>query len=171
MSIDPFIGEIIMFGGNYAPRGWALCDGQHLSTSEHSALFSILGATYGGDGRTTFGLPDMRGRVPLHAGHGPGLSAYNLGQSHGEEHVTLNVIQIPAHSHQPRASDVQADKQLPGGSVMADDGNEVPIYSNSPNTKMMETTKTGGGQPHNNIQPYQAVNFIIALEGMYPSRN
>ncbi len=171
MSDNPFLGEIIMFGGNYAPRGWALCDGQLLPISQNDALFSILGTTYGGDGRTSFGLPDLRGRVPVHAGSGPGLTSRPLGQKAGVEHVTLNITQIPPHTHKPRASDNQADEQLPGTHVMADDGNAIPIYSNTPNTDMQDTTSAGGGQAHDNMQPYQVVNFIIALQGTYPPRN
>ena len=171
MSDTPFIGEIIMFGGNFAPRRWAFCDGQLLSISQNSSLFSILGTTYGGDGRTTFGLPDLRGRAPVHAGNGPGLTPRSPGQKNGQENVTLAVAQIPPHTHKPRSTDVQANQQLPGGHAMGDDGNAIPIYTDTPTTEMLETTATGGGQSHDNMQPYQVVNFIIALEGLYPSRN
>ncbi|PCJ07441.1 MAG: phage tail protein [Rhodobacteraceae bacterium] len=171
MSDTPFIGEIIMFGGNFAPRDWALCDGQLLAITSNSALYSILGTTYGGDGRNTFGLPDLRGRVPMHAGSGPGLTSRPLGQTGGEQTVTLGITQIPPHTHKPRATDQQANEQLPGAHVMGDDGNAIPIYSNTPTTEMQDTTSAGGGQAHDNMQPYQVVNFIIALQGTYPSRS
>ena len=169
---EPFIGQIVMFAGNFAPRSWALCDGQLLSISQNSALFSILGTTYGGDGRTTFGLPDLRGRVPMHPGNGPGLSPRNLGQKSGVENVTLNVNQIPVHNHALPASSGFGNAKGPSGNVpaMADDG-ERNYSSGTPNANMDPSTNAGGGQSHTNVQPFQCVNFIIALQGVFPSRN
>lgn len=167
--MEPFIGQIIMFGGNFAPRGWALCDGQLLAISSHSALFSILGTTYGGDGQTTFGLPDLRGRAPVHAGHGPGLSAYRLGEKTGSETVTLTTNQIPAHTHQLEAvgNPANSSDARNNGLGLAE------IYvAGDPEAQMNPASirNTGGGQSHNNIQPVLAVNYIIALVGLYPSR-
>jgi len=170
--MEPFIGEIIMFGGNFAPRNWALCDGQLLSIAQNTALFSILGTTYGGDGRTTFGLPDLRGRVPMHPGSGPGLSSRKLGQKSGVENVTLNVNQMPSHNHLPEAYSDFGNQKGPGGNVpaMADDG-ERNYSSATPNANLDPTENAGGSQSHTNVQPFLCVNFIIALQGLYPSRN
>jgi microcystin-dependent protein len=172
--MNPFIGEIIMFGGNFAPRGWALCDGQLMPISQWSALFSILGTTYGGDGRTTFGLPGMRGRVPVHAGSGPGLSTYRLGQRSGVEAVTLTTQQMPSHNHFIAGSEEDGSSNEANGHYLATStsGN---IYHNSASSNVFlaqnNVTNTGGNQAHTNIQPYCVVNFIIALQGVYPSRN
>ena len=170
--MEPFIGQIIMFGGNFAPRGWALCDGQLLSINSHSALFSILGTTYGGDGRSTFGLPDLRGRFAMHAGTGSGLTPRQLGHKSGAETVTLTTNQIPSHSHALEASRGTADSNNPTDNYLGVPG--VPVYENdAPNVTMgsKSIANTGGGQPHDNMPPFQVVNFIIALEGTYPSRN
>lgn len=171
--MDPFIGAIIMFGGNFAPRGWALCDGALLSISQNQALFSILGTTYGGDGRTTFGLPDLRGRVPMHAGSGPGLTTRRLGEKSGSENVTLNINQVPSHNHQIKAANTGGDDTDPltakAFATAADD-----LYLDSSQTGTMQdeiVTSAGGNGSHNNLQPYQCVNFIIALQGTFPSRN
>ncbi len=171
--MEPFIGQIIMFGGNFAPRGWALCDGQLLPISSNSALFSILGTTYGGDGRTTFALPDLRSRVAIHPGRGPGLSDYRLGAKGGAENVTLTTAQIPAHNHAIQAANTGGDDTNPttanGFGVAPDD-----LYiETAPGTTMQNgiMTQTGGGQSHTNIQPFLSVNFIIALQGVYPSRS
>lgn len=189
---EPFLGQIIMFGGNFAPRGWALCDGQLLAISSNSALFSILGTTYGGDGRTTFGLPDLRGRVPIHAGTGPGLSPRSLGSRAGAQTVQLSVADLPPHSHQVRPETdthtLGADADLRATSSPADTsdplGNSLamaPIYKSEPPTASLSdasnevnqhyTDATGSGAAHSTMQPYQAVNFIIALQGTFPSRN
>ena len=172
---EPFIAEIIMFGGNFAPRGWALCDGQLLSISSNSALFSLLGTTYGGDGRTTFGLPDLRGRVAIHPGTGPGLSTYRLGQKAGAENVTLNLNQIPSHTHQAKAHAGPGNRNTATGSAWSDDaGVSWAAYTNTAPTANMHTgaiANAGGSQSHTNIQPYLCVNFIIALVGVFPSRN
>ena len=172
--MEPFIGEIIMFGGNFAPRGWALCDGQLLSISAYQSLFSILGTTYGGDGRTTFGLPGLRGRVAMHAGNGPGLSSRPLGQKSGTETVTLATSQIPAHKHNVGAIKTVGDSTSPTGNLLADSGSFDTEFRNATSDTTMKSDmiqNTGGGQSHNNIQPYQVINYIIALQGTYPSRN
>ena len=189
--MDPFIGQIMMFGGNFAPRGWALCDGQLLAISSNSALFSILGTTYGGDGRTTFGLPDLRGRFPLHPGNGPGLSPVNLGQKRGSESVTLSVNNLPAHNHpftftpNPISASMgsnssEANTDDPDGAYPAVSNND--IYSDSADGTMSAITVSGGGGtgeigftgngvPVSTVNPGLGVNFIIALQGVYPSRN
>jgi microcystin-dependent protein len=176
--MDPFIGQIIMFGGNFAPRGWAFCDGQLLPISQHSALFSILGTTYGGDGRTTFALPDLRGRVAIHPGNGPGLSDYRLGQKGGAETRTLTTAELPSHSHSIRANNGPGNSSAASsGASIAGHGTSVPpegnFSSQAPNVDLSPQTagNTGGGQPFDIRQPFLAVNFIIALEGVYPSRS
>ena len=171
--MNPFIGLIVMFGGNFAPRGWALCDGQLLPINQYSALFSILGTTYGGDGRTTFALPDLRGRVPIHEGTGPGLSPYDLGQKGGSETVTLTTNQIPAHSHNFELGST-GSTPAGSGSFLGNVTGTNLIYNGTKSGNTLNSGaihNTGGGQSHNNIQPYLAVNFIIALQGTYPSRS
>ena len=168
---EPFIAEIIMFGGNFAPRGWALCQGQILSIAQNTALFSILGTTYGGNGQTTFGLPDMRSSVPIHPGQGPGLSAYSLGQKAGVETVTLLTSQIPAHNHLVNVSGEDATSAKPTNNVPAAGGAYSPPAAIDGIMATNTIGNTGGSQPHTNIQPYLCVNFIIALEGIFPSRN
>jgi microcystin-dependent protein len=169
---EPFIGQIVMFAGNFAPRGWAFCDGQLLAISQYSALFSILGTTYGGDGRTTFALPDLRGRVAMHAGNGPGLSNRPLGTRGGAEEVTLNINQIPSHSHGLAASSAPAADTSPSGNLPAETRRDAYV-SGSPNTTMATAaiSNTGGSQAHTNVQPYTVVNYIIALQGIFPSRS
>ncbi|AUS07266.1 phage tail protein [Tamlana carrageenivorans] len=162
-----------MFAGNFAPRGWAFCDGQLLAISQNQALFSLLGTTYGGDGRTTFALPDLRGRVPMHAGNGPGLTPRTQGAKSGSETNTLSVSQMPSHSHPVNAVAEDGDQSVPTGNVPA--GTKVldKEYANAtPNTVMGSAMigNQGGGQPVNNMQPYTAIRFIIALSGIYPSR-
>ena len=172
--MDPFIGQIVMFGGNFAPRGWALCDVQLLAISSNSALFSILGTTYGGDGRTTFGLPDLRGRVPMHPGNGPGLTGRNLGQKSGTETVQLTTAQIPSHTHQAKAFNNVGNQPLPAGHSLAQESEDARIYSDQPpNADLSAATigDAGGGGAHNNVQPFLALNFIIALQWIFPSRN
>jgi microcystin-dependent protein len=174
--MEPFIGQIIMFAGNFAPRGWALCDGQLLEVSTHSALFSILGTTYGGDGRTTFGLPDLRGRVPMHAGHGPGLSNRKLGEKGGTETVTLGTNEIPTHHHLMTVTDQPGSVGRPSDQYLAtneqrgqNDG--TPIVGENAHLNQAAIQNTGGGQPHANVQPFQTVHYIIALTGLFPSRS
>jgi microcystin-dependent protein len=171
--MDPFLGQIVMFGGNFAPRAWAFCDGTLLPINSYSALFSILGTTYGGDGRTTFALPDLRGRVAMHAGHGPGLADRRLGQKGGEELVTLNPTQIPAHNHNIHAANVGGDDSDPT-TAKAFATASGDLYSDSTQTGTMNSnivTNTGGGQGHDNMQPFLCVNYIICLQGLFPSRN
>lgn len=174
--MDPFIGEIIMFGGNFAPRGWALCDGQLLPISSHSALFSILGTTYGGDGRTTFALPDLRGRAAIHAGQGPGLSDKRLGAKGGAETTTLTVNNIPSHTHGTFGSSNAADQKGAAGGFLPSNGRSDPanLYASSAGTPAAmgaNVSNTGGGQSFNNMQPFLTVNYIIAMEGTFPSRS
>ncbi|MBT9097285.1 phage tail protein [Methylovulum psychrotolerans] len=175
---EPFVGEIRMVGFNYAPRGWALCDGHTLPVAQYQALFALLGVTYGGDGRTTFGLPDLRGRVPVNQGTGPGLSTYVMGQKAGSETVTLTSAQIPNHTHSLNVSSSQGTLATPVNNFLA-----VPVDNNgtanmqdfapTANATMNAAAigATGGNQAHTNIQPYLCVNFIIALNGIFPSRN
>lgn len=169
---EPFVGEIRMFAGNFAPRGWAFCDGQLLAVSSNDVLFSLLGTIYGGDGRTTFGLPDMRGRIPLHAGTGPGLSARTLGARAGAETVTLTAGQLPSHTHAWLGHSGAAEGQTPiDASVAAPASNLYDTQTD--NLGGMRTSMvgaTGGSQPHNNLMPALCVHFIIALVGIYPSR-
>ncbi|WP_460220694.1 phage tail protein [Psychroserpens sp. MEBiC05023] len=174
--MEQYIGQIMMFGGNFAPRGWALCDGQLLPIASYTSLFSILGTTYGGDGRTTFGLPDLRGRVPIHAGNGPGINPVTRGEKLGENRVTLNVTQIPAHNH---AGLVQATNPVGRGEGTTDPTGAYPAeggsYATAKNVKMatdsVEISNTGGNQSHDNMQPSLGVYYIIALEGLYPPRS
>lgn len=172
---EPFVGEIRMFAGNFAPRGWALCDGQLLAVSQNDALFSLLGTIYGGDGRTTFGLPDLRGRVPIHAGSGagPGLSLRRLGAKAGEENVTVTVNQLTSHSHTMKGSTDSADETRPAGNVPGSDLATDFYFEEPPSAESMASATiapVGGNQPHTNLQPFLCVNFIIALFGIYPSR-
>ncbi|WP_347839977.1 tail fiber protein [uncultured Draconibacterium sp.] len=179
--MEPFLGQIIMFAGNFAPRGWAMCEGQLLPINSNQALFSILGTTYGGDGRTTFALPDLRGRVAMHPGSGPGLSTYRLGQKGGVEDVTLNINQIPSHTHNGtgtvQAASGQPDETSPIGTVPAPLTNGTEGYAETASGSMktdgvtLNIQNTGGNLAHNNIQPFNCVNFIIALQGIFPSRS
>ncbi len=167
--MDGFIGEIRLFAGNFAPRAWALCNGQVLAIEKNTALFSILGTTYGGDGRHSFGLPDLRGRAPVHAGTGPGLSTYKLGEKKGIESTRLDVNQLPSHSHTLAVSGddpttKQASQGLPAsGEFYNPQGNE-----SAPSGAVRST---GGDQPLSLVQPVLALNYIICLQGQYPSRN
>lgn len=172
--MDPFIGEIVMFAGNFAPRGWAFCEGQLLPISQNTALFSILGTIYGGDGRTTFALPDLRGRVPMHPGHGPGLSSRRLGEKTGVEQTILNVTNMPSHSHSMTASaNGPAQVNPAGGSLPTNGRGEANIYASGGGTVPMGsvTTPAGGNQPFSNVQPSLCVNYIIAMVGVFPSRS
>ncbi|KPM48820.1 phage tail protein [Jiulongibacter sediminis] len=171
---EPFIAEIRMFAGNFAPRGWAFCNGQLLPVSQNTALFSLIGTTYGGDGRSTTALPNLQGRVPMHPGRGPGLTSRRLGESGGEQNVTLTTSQIPSHSHDLAASSEKGNSVSPLSGVSATTENKANIYSSS-DTNIVNVENDGeqfgGGQGHNNMQPFLAVNFIIALVGLYPSRS
>lgn len=172
---EPFIGQIAIFGFNFPPRGWALCNGQLLAIAQNTALFSLLGTTYGGNGQTTFALPDLRGRVPVHFGQGPGLSSYALGQSAGTETVTLLTTQIPAHTHALNCQSEAGNTGSPVGAVLAKEGAGLaaPYQGGVANSIMAASSigAAGGSQPHSNIQPYLTINFCIALEGIFPSRN
>lgn len=173
---EPFVGEIRMFAGNFAPRGWAFCDGQLLAVSQNDALFSLLGTIYGGDGRTTFGLPDLRGRIPIHAGQGPGLSSRRLGSKTGAEHETLTVNQMPSHSHTMQASNNPADSRTLSGKVLAKgiNTNDTFYVNSGESTTPLVTgmvSNSGGSRSHNNLMPTLCIHFIVALVGIYPSRN
>jgi microcystin-dependent protein len=168
---EPFIGEVRLFGGNFPPRGYALCNGQILSIAQNTALFAIIGTMYGGNGQTTFALPDLRGRVPVGAGQGPGLSPRTQGESFGNETVTLSANQIPLHGHAMQALSGAANAgQGPSTSLGAA---SASLYGSGPTQAMASggVSSSGGSQPHNNMAPSLAVNFIIALEGVFPSRN
>jgi microcystin-dependent protein len=169
---EPFVGEIRMFAGNFAPRSWAFCDGQLLAVSQNDALFSLFGTIYGGDGRTTFGLPDLRGRIPIHAGSGPGLSPRQIGASGGEERVTLTNNQMPAHNHGSiNFSGDTGDSPVPGAKVPA--VAPADIYTDdlsSANMSSNGVTRVGDSRSHSNLMPYLCIHFIVALFGIYPSR-
>jgi microcystin-dependent protein len=170
---QPYIGEIRMFAGNFAPAGWAFCHGQLVPISENDALFTLIGTTYGGDGQETFALPDLRGRLPLHQGTNPSTgSTYVLGQNGGVEEVTLTVQQIPTHSHPMLGTNSIANDATPANNVVAQvstfDG-----YQSTPGGQAMapnSVSSVGGSQPHTNLQPYLCVNFIISLFGVFPSQ-
>lgn len=174
--MEPFIGEIRLFAGNFAPRGWAFCHGQLIAIAQNTALFSLLGTTYGGDGRTTFGLPDLRGRVPMHEGQGPGLTPHVLGEQSGSETVTLLSTQLPVHSHAVAATTANATSQVARTNLPAftyidavttlyanEDGGTVAMAPGA-------IASSGSGLPHENRMPTLALNFIIAVEGIFPSR-
>jgi len=167
---EPYLAEIRIFGGNFAIRGWATCDGQLLPIAQNTALFSLLGTTYGGDGRTTFQLPDMRGRAPMNWGQGPGLSNYQIGQRAGDERVQLNATHMPTHSHKLFATRAGASTAAPSGKMLA--ATEQNTYASGGNPiPMRDGTMSTVGTTHNNMQPYLAVYFLIALQGLFPSRN
>jgi microcystin-dependent protein len=190
--MDPLIATIMMFGGNFAPRGWAFCHGQLLSISNNTALFSILGTQFGGDGRTTFGLPDLRGRTPIGYGHGSGLTPRSIGEKAGQEYVTLTEAQMPQHSHSAQASgggltvqNADANQSAPDGSSYiakprSTGGINTQVFTNTSSapvdiqgggTGQINVGVAGGSQSHNNMQPFLVLPYIIALEGIYPSRN
>ena len=174
---EPFVAEIRIFAGNFAPRGWAFCDGQLLPISQNTALFSLIGTTYGGDGRSTTALPNLQGRLPMHPGRGPGLTSRRLGQRGGVEVVTLSEAQMPNHTHTVQGGNVNANERTPGTTTLPARpvGRGFFIYSNDASSgnmrNMLESTDTGGSQAHNNLQPFLVMNFIIALVGLYPSRS
>ena len=163
---QPYVGEIRMFASNFAPAGWMLCIGQLLPISEYETLFNLIGTTYGGDGQSTFALPDLRGRIPLHQGNG-----FTLAETGGVETVTLTVSQIPAHAHPVLASTSNGDQVNPLGNVLASSFNVTPYINDVAGGNMAAAAiaATGGSQPHNNLQPYLCVNFIISLFGIFPS--
>ncbi|MGR4865243.1 phage tail protein [Caulobacter sp. LARHSG274] len=181
---DQFVAEIRVFGFNFAPTGWAQCNGQLLPISQNTALFSLLGTTYGGDGRSTFALPDLMGNVPLHVGRnqpGPGLSVYDLGQMSGAQNVTLLQTEMPAHTHTPMAASTVATVTASSGNQMArafkgnlQSSSSGLFYSAAPPNTMMAPQAIGpqgGGLPHNNVMPTLVLNYCIALQGVFPARN
>ncbi|MEM8994737.1 MAG: tail fiber protein [Acidobacteriota bacterium] len=172
---EPFVAEIRIFAGNFAPRGWAFCNGQLLPVSQNTALFSLIGTTYGGDGRSTTALPNLQGRVPMHPGRGPGLTSRRLGQRGGSEMISLTEAQMPNHTHTAQGADEPANERTPGNTTETARpvGRGFFTYStsNSNTVSMVSASNTGGSQPHNNLQPFIAMNFIIALVGLYPSRS
>lgn len=174
MPSEPFLSEIYMAGLNFEPRGYALCNGQLLSISQNTALFSLLGTTFGGDGRTTFALPDLRGRIPVGMGQGPGLTNRMLGELGGEENVTLVTNQMPQHNHSFHAMSEAGTTSAPSGAYLANTGALDKEYRTAGTAVAMNTNvvgAAGGNQPHDNMPPYIVLNFYIALEGIFPSRN
>jgi microcystin-dependent protein len=169
---EPFLGEIRMFGFDFAPRGWALCDGRLLPINQNQALFALLGNMYGGNGTTTFALPNLQSRVPIGQGHGAGLSSYVVGQAGGSETVRLTAAQMPAHTHSVKASGSAANSTTPEGRVPARSVGRS--YAATPDTSTVMNANmlgaAGGGQPHANVQPYLAMNFCIAMVGIFPAR-
>lgn len=169
---NPFVGEIRMFGGNFAPAGWAFCNGQLLPISENDVLFTLIGTTYGGDGQDTFGLPDLRGRLPMHMGSGAGLTPRTLSETGGVESVALTTQQIPNHTHAPMADSNNGNQATPQNGIWA--AAAASRYSSSaPNLAMNNTLvgAAGGSQPHDNLMPYLAVSFIISLFGIFPTQS
>jgi len=179
--MEPFLGQISMFGFNFAPRGWAFCNGQLLSISSNTALFALLGTIYGGDGRTTFALPDLRGRIAMQHGTGPGLSSHSIGQRTGAENLILTVNQMPSHTHAATSnvsigvSDEDGTTNEAAGNILANTVNNN--YGGTANgqlggvTNGVTNANTGGNQAFSNMQPFLAINFSIALQGVFPSRN
>jgi microcystin-dependent protein len=163
---QPYVGEIRMFAGNFAPAGWMFCEGQLLPISENETLFNLIGTTYGGDGQSTFGLPDLRGRLPLHQGNG-----FVLAEQGGAEEITLTVQQIPGHTHAFLAVNATGTQISPAGTLPASSFNVVPYINDVPtgNFNANSVGSTGGSQPHTNFQPYLCVDFIISLFGIFPS--
>jgi microcystin-dependent protein len=164
---QPYVGEIRMFAGNFAPAGWMFCEGQLLPISEYETLFNLIGTTYGGDGQSTFALPDLRGRIPLHQGNG-----FTLAETGGVEQITLTVPQIPSHTHALLAAATNGNQANPLGNVLANSFNVAPYINDVTNGNMSAAaiTSTGGSQPHDNFQPYLCVDFIISLFGIFPSQ-
>ncbi len=173
---EPFVAEVRMWATNFAPRGWAACDGQLLPIAQNTALFSLIGTTYGGDGRTTLGLPNLQGRAPMHPGNGPGLTSRRIGERGGTETETLGTQQVPPHTHAVKATTSPASSFGPGGTGSSALARSVggAAYSTDTTTASLDTTalgNVGGGQPHTNLQPYQVVTFCIALQGIFPPRS
>ena len=180
---QPYLGQIDMFGGNFAPKGFALCNGQLMSIQQNAALFTLLGVVYGGDGITTFALPNLQSNLPIHMGHGPGLSNYPIGQTAGTPNVSLNVTQIPQHNHMLCATHTNANANAIGPTVIpaTATGDSAPLFYAQPETGQPPLTPqtmasavcgmAGQSQPHNNLMPSLCITFIIALQGIFPSRN
>jgi microcystin-dependent protein len=172
---DPFVAEIRIFPFNFPPKGWAFCNGQLLPLSQNTALFALLGTTYGGDGKSTFALPDLQGRAPMHPGQGPGLSLHDLGETGGSETVTLLPSEVPVHTHALRAQSAPADTNLPSGHSLARVIGATPYRepAGAPLTAMSPSalSPAGGGAPHNNMMPYLTFYFCIAMQGVFPPRS
>jgi microcystin-dependent protein len=169
---EPFLGEIRIFGFNFAPTGWALCNGQTMSIAQNTALFALLGTTYGGDGIETFALPNLQSRVAIHMGQGTGLSPYDIGEEGGSESVVLNALEMPEHTHAVGANGAAGTSDRPAGNVPA--RTKASAYGSAPDGTTMNASmigNAGGNQPHENRQPFLVVNFCIALQGIFPSRN
>lgn len=173
--LEPFIGAICMFGFNFAPKGWATCDGQLIQIQQNTALFSLIGTTFGGNGVQTFALPDFRGRVPVHQGQSNFGTVYTMGEAAGSETVTLTVSQMPLHNHMVNANSAAGDTGAPAGAIFANSGATDREYLSTgvANEQMSPNivSPNGGNQPHDNMQPFLTVNFCIALYGIFPSRN
>jgi microcystin-dependent protein len=171
---NPFIGEIRMFGGTFAPAGWAMCQGQLMAISQNDALFTLIGTTYGGDGQETFGIPDLQGRAPVHMGQGPGISQnYQIGEKAGVESVTLTTNQIPIHNHAVVTSTALANSADPTNQIYAQ-STQILVYTQDVATKFFAPTSmqpAGGSQPHDNMQPFLVITFILSLFGVFPSQN
>lgn len=172
---DPFVAEIRIFPFNFAPKGWAFCDGQLMPLSQNTALFSLLGTTYGGDGKSTFALPDLQGRAPMHTGQGPGLSLHDLGEEGGAETITLLESEVPVHSHSLMASTQPGEDAAPNPGEALGRSVGASLYQTATNSNIVQLypgalAPAGGDQPHNNMMPYLAFNFCIALQGVYPPR-
>jgi len=170
---QPFIAEIRIFAGTFAPRSWAFCNGQLLPIAQNTALFSLIGTTYGGDGRSTTALPNLQGRAPMHPGHGPGLTSRRLGDKGGVASVNLTEAQIPSHRHSQRAAERRPRSEVPSATTVVSEAGEATYKANGSHVTMAAEaiTHTGDGLTHNNVQPLLTLNFIIALQGLYPSRS
>jgi microcystin-dependent protein len=168
---EPFIAEIRIFAGNFAPRSWAFCDGQLLPISQNTALFSLIGTTYGGDGRSTTALPNLQGRAPMHPGRGPGLTDKRLGERGGVEMVTLSEAQMPNHNHTARASEEDGRFLTPQDMYLGAGSTIYATGTSNASLADQALPNAGGSQAHNNVQPFLTINFIIALQGLYPSRS
>jgi microcystin-dependent protein len=170
---SPFVGEIRMFGGSFAPAGWAFCAGQLMPISENEVLFQLIGTTYGGDGEQTFGIPDLQGRMPIHMGQGPSISQnYQIGEKAGTEQVTLTVNQLPIHTHTLMASSDPGNATGPGGNMLSNPFNTFPYFpAPGPQQLNAQTLQPqGGSQPHDNMMPFLCVSYIISLFGLFPSQ-
>jgi len=171
--MDPFVAEIRIFPFNFAPKGWALCNGQILPISQNTALFSLLGTTYGGDGKSNFALPNLQGSVPMHPGQGPGLSLHDLGETGGSDTVSLLESEMPAHSHNWMASNQDGTDQSPVNEMFAGGVGGISMYAAPASITQLASNAlppAGGNQPHNNLMPYLTLNFCIALQGVFPPR-